>query len=79
MNLLELKQYLEKKLPSFTFYTDEETKAKYDGKMVVKPNENGLFVTRDGQALYLDVEKVDTKAGAKKLKEFIELKWKGVK
>lgn len=79
MNIQELKQYLEEKLPSFTFYTDEETQAKYDGKMVVNPNENGLFVTRDGQAMYLDVSKVDTKAGAKKLKEFIELKWRGTK
>ena len=79
MNIEAIKQYLEKKLPEFTFYTDEETKAKYDGKMLVTPNPNGLFVTRDGQAMYLDVKKVNAKAGAKKLKEFIELKWKGVK
>lgn len=68
MNTDELKQYLEKKLPNFTFKTNP-----YEGQ------EHKLWIERDGQHMVLDVEKVDTKAGAKKLKEFIELKWKGVK
>lgn len=67
-DIQELKQYLEKKLPNFTFKTNP-----HEGQ------EHKLWIERDGQHMVLDVEKVDTKAGAKKLKQFIELKWKGVK
>lgn len=68
MTTQELKQYLEKKLPNFTFKTNPN-----------EGQEHKLWIEREGQHMVLDVEKVDTKAGAKKLKEFIELKWKGVK
>ena len=68
MNTQDVKQYLEKKLPAFTFRLN-----KNEGQ------EHKLWIERDGQHIILDVQKVDTKAGAKKLKEFIELKWKGVK
>lgn len=75
MTFNDVKLYLEKKLPKFTLKADDTIDIK-TGKPY---NENKLWIERDGQHIILDVQKVDTKAGAKKLKEFIELKWKGVK
>jgi hypothetical protein len=67
MNTEEVKQYLEKELPEFTYITSE-----------LEANENKIWIERDGQKLVLDVSKVGNKKEAKKLKSFIELKWREV-
>jgi hypothetical protein len=67
MKIHEVKQYLEEKLPKFTFKLNEN-----------EGQENKLWIERDGQHIILDVEKVDSKRAAKKLKEYIEIKWKEV-
>jgi len=68
MTTEEIKAYLEEKLSEFIFITNP-----------IEGNEHKLWIERDGQHMILDVAKVENEAGAKKLKEFIELKWKGVK
>lgn len=65
MTTNEIKQYLKKKLPDFEFKTSD-----------LEANENKLWIERDGQHMVLEVSKVENKKGAKKLKEFIEIKWK---
>lgn len=65
MNTNEVKQYLEKELPNFEYKTNPN-----------EGNEHKLWIERDGQHIILDVQKVVDEKGAKKLKEFIELKWR---
>ena len=67
MNTEAVKQYLETELPEFTYKTSE-----------LEANENKIWIERDGQKLVLDVSKVSNKKEAKKLKSFIELKWREV-
>lgn len=64
MNLKDIKQYLEERLPDFKFLTNPNP-----------GNENKLWIERDGQHIILEISKVENKKGAKKLKEFIETKW----
>jgi hypothetical protein len=71
MQVNEIKTYLEKELPDFKFIAGTETPH--------EENWNSIRIVRDGKELVLDVSKVENKKHAKKLKEFIELKWRGVK
>lgn len=67
MTVEEIKTYLEQELPEFTYKTSD-----------LEVNENKLWIERSGNKLILDVSKVASKKEAKKLKSFIELKWREV-
>lgn len=74
MTTHEIKTYLEKELPEFTYKTDDSVDLLTNTKL----NENKLWVEREGHYVVFDVSKVTGKKEAKKLKSFIELKWREV-
>lgn len=70
VKLQEIKDYLEKELPEFTYILGTDTPH--------EENWQSIRIVRDGNELVLDVSKVTNKKEAKKLKSFIELKWREV-
>jgi len=70
MNTEQIKQYLEKELPDFTYISGKDTPH--------EENWNSIRIVRDGNELVLDVSKVATEKDLKQLKSFIELKWRSV-
>jgi len=67
METKEIKQYLEKELPDFTYISGDSTPH--------EENWNSIRVIRDGKEIVLDVSKVDNKRGLKNLKAYIESLW----
>jgi len=71
MNVEEVKDYLETKLPEFTLTT---------GKEAGQPeqNWNSIQVLRDGLHIVYDVSKVEDKKAAKQLLKLIQAQWSKV-
>ena len=65
MDVNEVRQYLEKELPKFTYKLSDNPQ-----------NATKIWIERDGQKLVLDVRKVDGPKAAKQLKEYIAGLWK---
>lgn len=70
MKLTEIHEWLTQNMPDFEFIPGTDTPH--------EENWNSILIKRDGQQLILDVSKVDNKKALKKLKEYIEAKWKQV-
>jgi folate-binding Fe-S cluster repair protein YgfZ len=64
----DIKAYLEKELPDFTYIAGTDTKH--------EQNWNSIIITREGKELILDVSKVDTEDALEKLKAYVSDLWK---
>lgn len=67
MDLKEVKTYLEKHLPEFSFISGKDTPH--------EQNWNSILVEREGQQIAIDVSKVETKKHLKNLKAYIQGQW----
>lgn len=69
MKFNEVKEYLEERLPDFTFTSAQEAG---------QPEElhTAIRITRDNKYLDIDVRKIDNKSQANTLVDYIKGKWK---
>lgn len=70
MGITEVKDYLEKELPDFTYLLGTDTPH--------EENWNSIQVTRDNHELAVDVSKVKNTKHLKDLKAMIEAMWERV-
>lgn len=65
MDVNEVKEYLEKELPKFTYKISD-----------LPANKNKIWIERSGQHIVIDVRKIDSDKAAKQLRDYIKGLWK---